>query len=758
MNTVGLNFGSPTGGKGFDVSATVASIVSNLQNVETPWKTQLSNLKTQDTTISSLGTLLSTLSTDLSSLTEANGILSEKTGSSSNTNVLALASASNSAAAGAHSIAVNSLAQTSSGYLAEVSDSQAKLSGALVLQVGTATAQTISVDPSSNTLSGLAQSINASGVGVTASVLSDATGSRLSLVSGTSGKDGTLSITGNTVGISSALSYSSADESSDGISSGTLGKVSSLATTLSGSLTIQVGSGTAQTISIGPNGSTIAGLADSINAAGIGVTAKLVNNDDGTSSLKLTSGIPGADGALTVNSSISTITPPLDYTSAVTGADASLTIDGIQLTSGSNTVSNLIPGLTMQLLAPSSADVQVVIANYTSGAESAMNQFVNDYNKLLTAINSQEGYDSSGNAEPLFGSPTLSMLQQDLLSSVIMHNPTGYFTSVPANNATKLTGSLVIQAGTADAQTIAVDSSNDTIDGLASSINSANIGVAAAVVSKNGTATLTLTSQLSGTAGALKVNSDLAVQPGLNYADAGFTTSTPDSGSIGSLTSSGDTLSGTMTITVGKNAAQTISVDPANNTLNGLMDSINNAGIGVTAALSNDGTKLTLTSDTPGTAGALAVNSNLTDTSTSPMSYTNSSDINTISGLGISSNNNGTIQLDASALDSKLNTDFKSVQALFQNANSWGQSVYGMLNNASSSSNLGMMAMALRSNANTESTLNADISREETQIASEQKRITGQLTKANEVLQDIPSQVSEVNEIYSAISGYNQKG
>ena len=44
MGTVGLSFGSPTSGAGFDVSSTVAAIVGNLQNVETPWKTQLTSL------------------------------------------------------------------------------------------------------------------------------------------------------------------------------------------------------------------------------------------------------------------------------------------------------------------------------------------------------------------------------------------------------------------------------------------------------------------------------------------------------------------------------------------------------------------------------------------------------------------------------------------------------------------------------------------------------------------------------------------
>jgi len=79
MGTVGLSFGSPTSGSGFDVSATVSSIVANLQNVETPWQNQLKTLESQDTAISSLGTLFSKLSNDMSSLTDLEGIMAEKT-------------------------------------------------------------------------------------------------------------------------------------------------------------------------------------------------------------------------------------------------------------------------------------------------------------------------------------------------------------------------------------------------------------------------------------------------------------------------------------------------------------------------------------------------------------------------------------------------------------------------------------------------------------------------------------------------------
>ena len=199
MGTVGLNFGSPTSGTGFNVSSTVAEIIGNLQKVETPWKTQLTSLESQDTAISSLGTLLSSLSTDIGQLTDAQGVLAQKVGSSSDTNVLELTTANSTAVADTHTVVVNSLAQTSSGYLAEIANSTDTLSGSVTLQVGSGTAQTFTLDSSDNTLAGLASAINSSGLGITANVLTDASGSRLSLVSGTSGANGNIVVTANSI-------------------------------------------------------------------------------------------------------------------------------------------------------------------------------------------------------------------------------------------------------------------------------------------------------------------------------------------------------------------------------------------------------------------------------------------------------------------------------------------------------------------------------------------------------------------------------
>jgi flagellar hook-associated protein 2 len=562
MGTVGLSFGSPTSGAGFDVSSTVAQIVSNLKNVETPWTTQLTALQSQDTALSSIGTLLSNLSTDVGALTDFQGILAQKTGSSSDTNVLELTAASRTAIAGSHTVEVQSLANTSSGYLAPVTNAADVLAGSITIQVGASgTPQTITIDSSSNTLASLASAINTAGVGVTASVLTDAAGSRLSLVSGTSGADGNLTVT-------SAITDTSKS-----------------------------------------------------NAA-------------------------------------------LAYTSSVTGVDASLVVDGVSLTSGSNTVTDLIPGLTFQLLAPSATEsdgsleqVQVVIGNDTTDAGSTINNFVNDYNSLVSAMNAQEGLNSSGQPEPLFGSPTLSLLQQQLLSGLNVQNPNGYLDTI-ANSTDTLSGSISIQVGSGTAQVVTVNSSDNTLAGLASAINQAGIGVTANVITDS------------------------------------------------------------------------------------------------------SGSRLALVSATAGSAGALTVTSSITDSTTATaLAYHNGgSDIAGLANLGItvSTSDDGTISLDGATLTSALNSDFNGVVGFFQNANSWGQTFSATLNNAGTATSTGALSLAEKSNSSVESTLNADISKEETQISAEQSSLTTELNTANQILQSLPSQLLAANELYSAITGFNQ--
>jgi flagellar hook-associated protein 2 len=556
MGTVGISFGSPTAGTGFNVSQTVSEIVANLQNVESPWQSQLSASEAQDTVISHLGSLLSTLSTDISGFTNFQGILSTLDGSSSDPSVLELTSASSSAVPGTHTIVVNSLATTSSGYFTAITNANDTISGSIAIGVGSATPIAIPINATDNTLSGLAGAINKAGVGVTASVITDANGSRLSLVSNTSGADGNI-----TIGSSTALT-------------------------------------------------------------------------DATTGTALT------------------------YTSPVPGADASLVVDGIPVSASSNTVSTVIPGVTFQLLAPSPITgttpetVQVQIVNDTSTVSSALESFVSDYNNVISAINAQETNSTSGAAQPLFGTPTLSLLQEQLLDSINQTSSSGYFTPITSATDT-LSGSIAIAVGSGSETTFDVSSlssADQTLAGLAAAVNAANLGVTASVVTNSTGSSLSLSSEFGGTPTVVS----------------------------------------------------------------------------------------SLTDATTGTA----------------LAYTSLGDINSLSKLGISVNDDGTISLDAATLGSELNSDYSGVLAFFQDSNSWGLDFSTTLGNLGTSNVSGTLALALSANSATESSLNLDITNENLLISTEQISLTLELTSANEILQSIPSNLNEVSELYSAITGY----
>ena len=68
-------------------------------------------------------------------------------------------------------------------------------------------------------------------------------------------------------------------------------------------------------------------------------------------------------------------------------------------------------------------------------------------------------------------------------------------------------------------------------------------------------------------------------------------------------------------------------------------------------------------------------------------------------------------------------------------------------------------SITVRSQANSaiETNLNTYISKEESLISTQQKSLTAELNNANQILQALPSQLNGINEIYSAISGYNRR-
>jgi len=196
---------SYTDGNGINVSETVAAIIQADRAPETAWTNDETTITNQENALITLQSDVSTLQTAFESLNDYSGVFSGLTATSSDTSAVT-ATASSSATAGTHTIVVTNLATTGESYSNEVTSGTIS-SGALVIQIGSGAAQTINIpaDDSTSgttTLADAASYINEQDLGVTATVITDSGGSRLSLTSTSSGSAASVSVESAPSGLS----------------------------------------------------------------------------------------------------------------------------------------------------------------------------------------------------------------------------------------------------------------------------------------------------------------------------------------------------------------------------------------------------------------------------------------------------------------------------------------------------------------------------------------------------------------------------
>ncbi|MCH7978959.1 MAG: flagellar filament capping protein FliD [Acidobacteria bacterium] len=343
-----VSFGSVGGsGSGIDVLGFVNQVLFAERAPVRLLETQKVLLDAQSSALSDINTKLSDLKDAINALKDLSGKFNTKITASSDTSVLT-ATADASATAATHSITVSALATTSSYYSSQLADGSTTFAtGSFDLQIGTGSPTTITVDATNDTLDDLATHINSLALGVTASVITDADGARLSILSDASGVPGDLTISSNTTG--------------------------------------------------------------------------------------------------------------LTFTKAATGTNASLTVNNVPINSTSNTVSGVIAGVTLSLTDTTASAVTVTVQPDTTQAREAIDDFVDSYNEVITAINAQFAYDAENDsAPPLASDSSLRLVQTQILTASVY--------SITGNNGLVNLGSIGVS--TQDDGTLLVDGSK--LDGYLS--------------------------------------------------------------------------------------------------------------------------------------------------------------------------------------------------------------------------------------------------------------------------------------------------
>ena len=205
---------------GIDVQSTVNALMQIERQPETQMQQQQSDISQQMSLLSGISNDLQALYTAANGLQDITGGLTAKTATSSRNDIVT-ATADNTAAIGNHTVTVSNLATVSSSYSDPVPSTQ-QLGGVEIdVAYGNpnnpSNVDKIVIPSGDNTLQQVASYINSSNYGVTANVVTDANGSRLALVSKTSGAAGNLTVTSSALNFTQGIAGVDAQLNVDGV-------------------------------------------------------------------------------------------------------------------------------------------------------------------------------------------------------------------------------------------------------------------------------------------------------------------------------------------------------------------------------------------------------------------------------------------------------------------------------------------------------------------------------------------------------------
>ncbi len=163
---------------------------------------------------------------------------------------------------------------------------------------------------------------------------------------------------------------------------------------------------------------TVQDVVDAINNSAVDVTASIINDGGAVDPLKIQiqGNQPGTANAVTARVvRVDTLveTNELTFTAAQTATDASVTVDGVTFTRSSNTISDIITGVTLNLESLGSG--KLILATDNTAITGNIQDFVDAFNKLTSFIDEQTEFNPETFATgTLFGNTSVQNLETTL--------------------------------------------------------------------------------------------------------------------------------------------------------------------------------------------------------------------------------------------------------------------------------------------------------------------------------------------------------
>ena len=152
------------------------------------------------------------------------------------------------------------------------------------------------------------------------------------------------------------------------------------------------------------------------------VTASIVSYSSTDNRLILTSRQEGAAGFTLEPEGSPNLVEAFGFTEIQSGRDAQLKVDGVSLTRSANTITDLLPGITLNLRqAEVGTTVTLTVDRDIEGQSARIQEFVDQYNQVMDFIRTQSTYDQKAQQTGgiLFGDGTLRSVKKDLIANLI---------------------------------------------------------------------------------------------------------------------------------------------------------------------------------------------------------------------------------------------------------------------------------------------------------------------------------------------------
>ncbi len=245
--------------------------------------------------------------------------------------------------------------------------------------------------------------------------------------------------------------------------------------TYSGAAFASSGKGT-KSVTIDASNNSLQGIRDAINAAKIGVKASIVNDGSGTP-YRLTLAADGQGAANSMKISVAgdaAIGALLAHDPAgaqalnesVTAQNANLKVNGVAVSKPSNTISDVVEGVTLTLLKPTAAAEKLSVARDTTSITNSVNSFVKAYNDMANTLKNLTAYDkATQKGAILLGDATVRSLQTQLrgiLGTALAGTPGDLTTLSSIGVSFQLDGTLAVDSSKLNA------AMNDHFDEIAS--------------------------------------------------------------------------------------------------------------------------------------------------------------------------------------------------------------------------------------------------------------------------------------------------